>query len=193
MKSQIANVVDLELSCYPGDLFPEGERKEIIEVGLTTVDLRALAILKTYSFPVIPTMSRISPYCTELTGWTEKKLLRQGMPFARVMKLLAEKHGAKNRVLVSDHSGEAAAMAAQCESMGIECPLGDEQHNVSTVIAIVTGNLENLSLDEKLALFGLQFEGDRHRGANDSYNIARLLVATYASMRERDFGRQAKA
>lgn len=189
MKSHIANVIDLELSCYPGDVFPEGERKEIIEVGLTTVDLRALVILKTYSFPVIPTMSKISPYCTELTGWTQKKLLRQGMPFARVMKILADKHGFKNRVLVTDHSGEAGALAAQCALMGIESPLGDEQHNISTVIAMATGNLENLSLDEKLALFGLQFEGPKHRGGNDSLNIARLLVASYTWMRKRDFGR----
>lgn len=193
MKSHIANVIDLELSCYPGDRFPEGERKEIIEIGLTIVDLRTLTILKTHSFPIVPTMSKISPYCTELTGWTEAKLRKQGMEYARAIKLLADKHGFRNRVLVTDHSGECGALQQQCQLMGIESPLGDEQLNISTVIAMASGVLENLSLDEKLALFGLKFEGPKHRGANDSLNIARLLVAAFTRVRTLGLGLEPKA
>jgi inhibitor of KinA sporulation pathway (predicted exonuclease) len=68
MKNHIANVIDLEMSCYPGGVFPDGERQEIIEIGLTTVDLMTRRIITTRSLPIIPTMSSISPFCTELTA-----------------------------------------------------------------------------------------------------------------------------
>jgi inhibitor of KinA sporulation pathway (predicted exonuclease) len=177
MKSNILNVLDLELSCYPGDEFPVGERKEIIEFGLTTVDLRSLTIVQSFSFPIVPTMSKISPYCTELTGWTEEKLRRQGMPFAKALKRLEAKHGAKNRTVVTDSDNELEAVRAQCQLMELPCPFGNGFFNVSTAIAVLTGELRNLSLPEKLALFQLEFEGSLHSGKDDSRNIARLLIA----------------
>jgi inhibitor of KinA sporulation pathway (predicted exonuclease) len=177
MKSHIVNVLDLELSCYPDDEFPPGERKEIIEFGLTTVDLKKLAIVQSLSFPVIPTMSRISPYCTELTGWTEAKLRKQGAPFAEVLRRFESKYGAHNRLLITDSSDELDTVRAQCALMGLACPFGGGYLNVSTVMSVLTGDLRNLSLPEKLKLFGLEFEGNLHSGKDDSRNIARLLLA----------------
>lgn len=177
MKSNILNVLDLELSCYPDDVFPAGERKEIIEFGLTTVDLTKLTILQSFSLPVIPTMSKISPYCTELTGWTEAKLRRQGMPFEEALRRIEKKYGGKNRTVVTDSDKELEAVRAQCQLMGLPCPFGSGYLNVSTVIAVLTGELRNLSLPEKLALFGLDFDGSLHSGKDDSRNIARLLIA----------------
>jgi inhibitor of KinA sporulation pathway (predicted exonuclease) len=177
MKSHIVNVVDLELSCYPNDEFPLGERKEIIELGLTTVNLKTLAIVQSLSFPVIPTMSNISPYCTELTGWTEAKLRKQGTPFAEVMRRLESKHGAQNRLLVTDSNDELDTIRAQCALMGLPCPFGGGYLNLSTMLSVLTGDLRNVSLSEKLNLFGLEFEGVLHRGKDDSRNIARLLLA----------------
>ncbi|MDZ4834001.1 MAG: 3'-5' exonuclease [Candidatus Melainabacteria bacterium] len=177
MKSNILNVLDLELSCYPNDSFPAGERKEIIEFGLTTVDLSKLTIVQSFSFPIIPTMSTISPYCTELTGWTEAKLKRQGMSFAEALRRIEGKHGGKNRTVVTDSDKELDAVRDQCQLMGLPCPFGSGYFNVSTMIAVLTGELRNLSLPEKLALFKLEFEGALHSGKDDSRNIARLFLA----------------
>jgi len=177
MKSHILNVLDLELSCYPGNKFPEGERREVIEFGLTTVDLKALKIVQSWSLPIIPTMSKISPYCTELTGWTEAKLRKQGMPFAEALRRFESKHGAQNRLLVTDSNSELDAIRDQCTLMGLDCPFGGGYLNVSTMLSVLTGDLRNISLPEKLALFGLSFEGSLHSGKDDSRNIARLLLA----------------
>lgn len=177
MKSHIVNVLDLELSCYSNGEFPPGERQEIIEFGLTTVDLKKLAIVQSLSFPVIPTMSRISPYCTELTGWTEAKLRKQGTPFAEVLRRFESKHGAQNRLMVTDSNDELDTIRAQCALMKLPCPFGGGYLNVSTVLALLTGDLRNVSLPEKLNLFGLEFEGNLHSGKDDSRNIARLLLA----------------
>jgi len=78
----IVNVLDTELTCYPDNIFPPGEQKEIIQIGLSMVDLRSLTIVKRVSIPVVPQMSKISQYCTDLpVGLTpnsvDKALLSQ--------------------------------------------------------------------------------------------------------------------
>ncbi len=176
MKSHILNVLDLELSCYPDNVFPDGERQEIIEFGLTTVDIRARQIVQSLSLPIIPTMSKISSYCTELTGWTEAKLRRQGMPFSEALRRLSTKHGARNRTLVTDADNELETIRIQCQLLGLACPFGNGYINVSTILSLLTGETRNLSLPEKLALFGLDFQGALHSGKDDSFNNARLLL-----------------
>ena len=176
MKSHVANVLDLELSCYPHGIFPDGEQQEIIEVGLTTVDLRDMRILTVRSIPVIPTLSSISPFCTELTGWTEAKLKKQGVPFEEAYRLLHEKHGSKNRLLVSDSAGDRKFFDWQSAFLGKSSPFGDDELNVSVLYSIYTGEFENVSLEAKLEKLGLKFEGIPHRADWDSKNIARLLV-----------------
>lgn len=176
MKSHLANVLDLELSCYPDGIFPEDERQEIIEVGLTTVDLRDMRILSVRSIPVIPTMSSISPFCTELTGWTEAKLKKQGVPFDEAVRLLVEKHGSKNRLLVSDSAGDRKFFDWQAAMFGKSSPFGEDELNVSVLYSLYTGQFENVSLEAKLEKLGLLFEGTPHRADWDSKNIARLMV-----------------
>lgn len=177
MRSNIANVLDLELTCYEGGAFPEGERAEVIEVGLTMVDLTSLAVIKTLSIPVVPVFSRVSPYCTELTGWTEAKLKRQGVPFAEACRRLCEKYGAVNRLLVVDTDDETDIVKSECALLGVSYPFGESMLNVSTLFALLTGQKSNLGLDRMLDALGLAFQGKRHRGADDSLNIAYLLVA----------------
>lgn len=175
MKSHLANVLDLELSCYPDGKFPDDERQEIIEVGLTTVDLRDMRILTVRSIPIIPTMSTISPFCTELTGWTEAALRKQGVEFEEAVRRL-EKYGSKNRLLVSDSAGDRKFFDWQCAMLGKSSPFGDDELNVSVLYSMYTEQFENVSLEDKLAKLGLKFEGRPHRADSDSLNIARLMV-----------------
>jgi inhibitor of KinA sporulation pathway (predicted exonuclease) len=172
----LVNVLDTELTCYADGVFPEGEKQEIIEFGLTTVRLSTLEIVKTVSIPVIPVMSTVTPFCTELTGWTLAKLKKQGVSYAEACRRILAKHGSVNRLLVTDSNGDVASVIEQCQRMGVDCPFGDDQLNVSTVFSLVTGQTENLGLVEKLAQLGLQFEGTQHRADVDSLNIARLLI-----------------
>jgi inhibitor of KinA sporulation pathway (predicted exonuclease) len=183
MKSHLANVLDLELSCYPDGKFPADERQEIIEIGLTTVDLRKLEIVAVRSIPVKPTMSSISPFCTELTGWTEAALNKQGVDFEEAVRRVVEKHGAKNRLLVSDSAGDRKFFDWQCAMFGKPSPFGDFELNVSVDYSIYAQQFENVSLDDKLEKLGLRFEGRRHRADSDSMNIARLFIELKRRMR----------
>jgi inhibitor of KinA sporulation pathway (predicted exonuclease) len=173
----LVNVLDKELTCYPGGVFPEGEMQETIEFGLTVVNLRSLEIVKTVSIPIIPVMSKVSPYCTALTGWTMPHLQKQGVTFAEGCRRLSAKNGTQNRLLVTDSNGDVTGLRAQCALMGVTYPFGEDHMNVSTMFTLVTGQTRNLSLEEKLKLLGMAFEGTPHRAGSDSFNIARLLLA----------------
>lgn len=177
MKNHIANVIDLELSCYPENKFPEGERQEIIEIGLTIVDLSGMRILKTHSMPIIPTMSSISPFCTELTGWTEAALKKQGMPYEEAIRRLTEKYGSQNRLLISDSGGDRKAVDWQCSYDCKPSPFGPDELNVSVLYSVYTKDFRNVSLENKLRRMGLSFQGVPHRADADSLNIARLFIA----------------
>lgn len=177
MRSNIANVLDLELTCYEGGIFPEGEMPEIIEIGITMVDLTKRSVIKTISIPVVPTRSTVSPYCAALTGWTYAKLMRQGVPFSEACRRLSEKYGGRNRLIVTDSDGEGETIRSQCALMGVAYPLGSSFLNVSTLFELLTGEKGNLPLDQMLEKLGMAFEGRRHSGADDSRNIARLFLA----------------
>lgn len=179
----LVNVLDTELTCYADGVFPEGERQEIIEFGLTTVNLNTLEIVKTVSIPVIPVMSAVTPYCTELTGWTMAKLQKQGVTYAEACRRLSAKHGTIGRLLVVDSVGDVTSVRNQCALMAVPFPFGEEHFNVSTYFNLVTRQKRKLSLEEKLAVLGLRFEGVQHRAAPDSANIARLLIALVKSGR----------
>lgn len=185
MKTHIANVLDLELTCYPGGVFPPDERQEIIEIGLTTVDLYSMKILKTRSIPVIPTMSRVSAFCTELTGWTEEALKRRGVEFPEAVRRLTELYGSRNRLLVTDSAGDRKAMDWQCAIFGLPSAFGPYEQNVSVLYSIATGDFRNVKLEEKLERLNLKFEGVPHRADTDSKNIARLMVELFATLNYR--------
>jgi hypothetical protein len=179
--SSVVNVIDCE---YDGNL--------LLEVGLTEVDFREKKILKTYSYP-ISTNTEIVMYdsyedynkvygvsqeIADLTGWTRKKLDRQGYSPYKVANLLY-KRGWQNRLCVSDMADEAQTIVKGLGnfpvSMIMECPA--ETLNVSTLFAMNTScKLTNLSLEDMLGHMGLKFEGQAHRASVDAYNIARLFL-----------------
>ena len=178
----IANVIDTERTCWAGGVAPEGQVSEIIEIGLCEVNLADLTLGRCLSLPVVPIRSTVSPYCTELTGWTDELLRKRGRKFEEVCRTLA-KYGVRNRLIIADSADELECFAAQCAERGIENPFGVEIYNVSTEFTLITGQKRNLSLEEKLAHVKLPFDGKLHRASEDARNIARLFAAMMSQSR----------
>lgn len=179
MRSRLANVLDLE---FDGD--------EIIEIGLTIIDLSRKSLLKTYSIPIQPGLSwiskdlskdRVSDEIHELTGWTYGKLMKQGIPFKDACDRISNRYGGKGRLLITDTDNEAVVFENHCFVNWFDVdhyfyPFGDDVLNVSTLFKIKTGIFDNLSLENMLGWYGLSFEGKQHRADSDSRNIARLFL-----------------
>lgn len=165
--SKIANCIDLELH--------EGE---VIEVGLTTIDLSRRQILQSYSFP-IKHDKRISDEIYKLTGWTQSKLNKSGEELPVVFKRLEEKYGLWGRLLIVDSSDEWATLVKSTIQKNGNPRLifgGPEQMNVSNLFRIKYNDFSSQSLEGMLERTGLGFIGRQHRAKDDSFNIARLFL-----------------
>ncbi|MFD4430477.1 DNA polymerase III, partial [Nocardia sp. NPDC058497] len=62
--SGLLNVVDVEATCWAGAA-PAGQSSEIIEIGLTVVDLAARTRVSRHGILVRPARSAVSEFCTE--------------------------------------------------------------------------------------------------------------------------------
>lgn len=160
--SKIANCIDLELH--------EGE---VIEVGLTTIDLSRRQILQSYSFP-IKHDKRISDEIYQLTGWTQAKLNKSGEELWRVINRLEQKYGLRGRLLIVDSSDEWYTLSHFHDIPYIFYT--PEQMNVSNLFRIRYNDFSSQSLEGMLEKTRLGFIGRQHRAKDDSFNIARLFL-----------------
>ncbi len=166
--SKVANAIDLELH--------EGE---VIEVGLTTVDLSRRLILQSYSFP-IKHDKRISDEIYKLTGWTQAKLNKSGEELPVVYKRLVEKYGLIGRLLIVDDKDEFSTLNGDAfnkdENFEDWYDQAPEQLNVCNLFRIKYNDFSSQSLEGMLERTGLGFIGRQHRAKDDSFNIARLFL-----------------
>lgn len=177
MRYLLANVLDEERTCYPDGVFPDGEIPEVIEFGITVVDLVAREIIETRSIPVKPKLSRVSPYCTELTGWTHERLMEVGVDFEDACRLIVNQFDGLNRLLVIDSVSDVVALENQCSATNVPMPFGPHRLDVSLMFSLLTGRRKRIGNDKLLRLLGLEPEPVRHRADSDSLGTARALLA----------------
>jgi inhibitor of KinA sporulation pathway (predicted exonuclease) len=171
MKTKLANVLDLELN-----------GKEIIEIGITVVNLLTRQITKTVSIPIWPLKAPLLPEISELTGWTEKKLEKQGVPYSDACYRLWRDYGLSGRLTVVDSEYETDCFKTISSSwenvlsyMNIK-GIDTDVMNVTSLFKIRSGCFENIGLERMLQYYGLEYEGKMHRADSDSKNIARLFL-----------------
>lgn len=161
--------VDVELTCWEGPP-PEGEVPEIIALGI--VDLRTddLEIRREQLFLVKPALSRISPFCSTLTGITPKEVAKApALPevLRQVRKTFAQGDWCawgQDDVLIRESS----------ERAGAEFPFPGRFHDLAAQLRLLLGLTYRLGLDEALERFDLDFEGQPHDALADARNLARL-------------------
>ena len=173
-ETQYALVFDLEMTCWEPETPPEGEHAEIIEIGYCLLNLTTLEREPPVSVKVRPQQSRVSPFCTELTGWTEKAL-RSGQPLQEACKTLIYKRGLRQYPCFA-WGADNETLRAECAVYGAEYPLSETYFNLSALYSILLG--KSLRTGQATALEALEIEALRpfHVGANDAYNAAGILI-----------------
>ena len=167
-------VVDVESTCWDGPP-PEGQRGEIIEIGVCTLDVGSLERGDRRSILVRPEHSEVSPFCTELTTLTAEDVA-SGTSFATACATLRKELRAEQRVWASYGDYDRRQFQRQCTEAGVRYPFGIRHLNVKTMFALTRGLPEEPGMDEALHLAGLPLEGTHHRGVDDAWNIAALLA-----------------
>jgi inhibitor of KinA sporulation pathway (predicted exonuclease) len=175
--TRLVNVVDVEATCWRGSP-PPGQVSEIIEIGLTVVDLVARERLAKHRILVRPRASAVSLFCTELTGLTQSEV-DAGESFADACARLVDEHSARDRAWASWGGYDRRQFTRQCKATGVEYPFGERHTNAKDVFADALG-IPPVGMDRALQLVDLPLEGRHHRGDDDSWNIAALVLRLVA-------------
>lgn len=171
--NSIANVLDLELN-----------RGNIIEIGVTQVDLKNLSITMTSSFCIWPQPLPLQKDIINLTGLTDKKLESSGISLEKACSIIANNYGPR-RLLVTDSDNELHPFNRK-RTRRLN-PFIGPQLNITNLFKIATNSFDkSLSLSNMLKVFDLEFEGTLHRAGDDSKNIARLFIIIMEILKEKN-------
>ncbi|MFD7962644.1 exonuclease domain-containing protein [Streptomyces zaomyceticus] len=170
----LINVVDVEATCWDGER-PPGAVSEIIEIGLTVVDPAAGERVSRHRILVRPARSRVSAFCTELTGLTQEEV-DTGLDFAAACRLLATTYEAGTRPWASWGDYDRNQFTHQCRVTGTRYPFGRHHTNAKAVFTEAYGLRRRPGMARALECAGLPLEGRHHRGEDDAWNIAALVL-----------------
>lgn len=174
-------VVDLESTCWESKP-PPGQTSEIIEIGLSTVDLKTLTRIDKRSLLVKPVQSEISDFCTELTTLTPDMFTDAGS-LADTVKILKKEYRSKDRLWASWGDYDRRQFERVCKAQEVNYPFGPSHLNVKSLFAAAVGKGHELGLDGAYKHLGLELEGTHHRGDDDTWNIAQILCRLLKTMR----------
>ncbi|MCP2165010.1 3'-5' exonuclease [Goodfellowiella coeruleoviolacea] len=172
--ARLLNVVDVEATCWAGTP-PAGQVSEIIEIGLTVVDVVAGTRVSRHRLLVRPERSAVSPFCTELTGLTQAEVAT-GTSFAEACRRLATEHTAGTRGWASWGDYDRKQFLRQCAATGVAYPFGRRHINAKAVFATAFDLPRPVGMATALDIAGLPLEGRHHRGGDDAWNIAALVL-----------------
>jgi len=174
-------VIDVESTCWEKQP-PAGQVSEIIEVGLTTLDVRTLERTQKFSFFVRPTRSEVGPFCTQLTS-IKPEDVAEAPSLSEVCQRLKKEFHSKERLWASYGDYDRRQFERNCSELGFDAPFGTSHLNVKTLLAILHGWKHEVGMHEALEKLGLPLEGTHHRGGDDAWNIAALLAVVLKKYR----------
>ncbi|GGW68968.1 3'-5' exonuclease [Streptomyces xantholiticus] len=172
--SGLLNVIDVEATCWDS-VPPRGAVSEIIEIGLTVVDLRRGKSVGRHRILVRPVRSAVSSFCTELTGLTQAEV-DKGLGFAEACRLLAAEHETGTRPWASWGDYDRHQFTRQCRATNIAYPLGSRHVNAKAVFTEAHELRKRPGMAQALEIAGLSLEGRHHCGEDDAWNIAGLIL-----------------
>lgn len=172
-------VVDVESTCWDtrnGEHPPHDEKSEIIEVGVCLLNVKTGMRSQKKSIVIKPLVSKVSKFCTVLTGHTQT-MVDQGVSFAEACLCLIEEYGAQNRVWASYGDYDRKMFQMQCgRTNGPIYPFSDRHINVKTIAALRQKRSKETGMKRCLTeWYNLPMTGRHHNGADDAWNIAAIL------------------
>jgi inhibitor of KinA sporulation pathway (predicted exonuclease) len=165
--------IDLEATCWPKQP-PQGQKSEIIEIGICTLDLKTLERGEKKSVLVKPVKSEISPFCTELTTITAD-MLKDAVSLKEALMVLAT-YKPDLRTWASYGDYDRTMLEKDCADKGLKNPMGKTHLNVKNFFCLKNKLDKEVGVDEALKMLKRPFEGTPHRGGDDSFNIAGILA-----------------
>jgi inhibitor of KinA sporulation pathway (predicted exonuclease) len=172
-------VVDLEATCWATHEAPQGQAQEIIEIGYALIDTFTKSIIGDtgHSLIVKPTESKVSEFCTQLTGWTQEAV-DQGMSFPSACYNLQDGLDSKYRTWVSWGNFDYRLFTEQCKRRGVSYPFSYNYINAMNLAALKFGWKKGRGMMKALTALNIPHTGKHHNGGDDAFNIAKIVCKT---------------
>lgn len=180
-------IIDVESSCWKDRIAPFGEESEIIQIGLCLFNVALALPHDKRSIIVRLERSRVSEFCTKLTGFTQADV-DKGISFRFACSILEKEYQARQRTWVSWGNYDKRMFWEQCRDRRVDYPFGDllrgRHINLKNVFAGLMGLSEEVEIPEALRMLGMEFVGKLHRGDDDAWNIARIFSELCTTVRK---------
>lgn len=161
---------DMEMCCWDD----QRQIGEIISIGLCELNLVTGEIAREAHYFVKPRADEVSPFCTGLTGITQRMVDKQGRPLRAVLETIAKNYGSKRPYVA--WGTDADYLANQCRALDATSPLVTSI-DLGLLYKIRRRSDRSVSLKAALDHAGIEFHGTAHNALVDAVNLARLIVA----------------
>lgn len=189
-------ICDIESTCWNTPEEQGTKPNEVIEIGICVLNLKPTAAKTTItdkrSYPVKPKFTEVSDFCTSLTGWTQAEI-DKAPPIEDVLaQIMSDYRPTKNHIWCSYGEYDRVKLSSAPDQIGGLFDLYGIQrdanlfaqfrahYNVKTLMALKERLPRELGMARALAYYGIELEGRHHNGADDAFNIAKILSRVLA-------------
>lgn len=189
-------ICDIEATCWSTRDEQGKKPNEVIEIGMCELELRSGGYIGNgRSYVVKPRFTEISPFCTELTGWTQEAV-DKGKDITEVLALIKQDYrmssesvwfscGEYDRAKLSSDPnvrGSLGQIYSDIENQWLQHaqdplnPFHSARHfNIKTLFALKHRLNKEMGMDKMLSYIGEKLEGRHHNGMDDALNIAKIV------------------
>lgn len=178
-------VVDVESTCWDTKEEQGNQPNEVIEIGICSIDIKSGKVSDPASYIINPQFTKVSPFCTELTGWTQADI-EAGANMRTTLAAIAADYGMTrhhvwfscgeyDRIKLSSYErggvGELYGIPAEENPFDMM-----RSHiNIKTLFALKHALKREIGMAAMLKMMNAQLEGRHHNGADDAWNIAKIV------------------
>lgn len=167
-------VIDLEATCWEDKAFQK-ENSEIIEIGVALIDFESRRVIKSKSYLIKNKKSKVSDFCTNLTGITQDDLDRDGIDLCKASKMIRKEFNPTN-ISWGGWGDDFTMLKKTCEERNAIFPFSNNYTDLGFLYSLKKGDSKKWNLENALKEEGLCFIGKAHSGVDDAFNTARLFV-----------------
>lgn len=178
-------VIDVEATCWQTPEEQGDQPNEVIEIGICLLELKTGSILDAAGYVVKPRFTKVSPFCTELTGWTQEQI-DAGQDIEDTLKCItADYNISRHHIWFSCGEYDRIKLGSEGTASlgglyGIKRDVNPfasmRAHvNIKTLFAMKHKLPREMGMARMLGYIGEPLEGRHHNGKDDAVNIAKIV------------------
>jgi len=169
-------IVDIEATCWK-EKRPDGQISEIIQVGIVEFDLPSGSISSKVSHNIRPQYSKVSQFCTELTGISAGQLEGE-KNFSEFLDMTKERFPhLKNYTWASYGDYDRKHLKGMSDLHKRPYLFGRTHINIKNLFALKWGLKKEVGMKKALRILNKELVGQHHNALDDALNITEIFKA----------------